>query len=161
MKRPYYEAVDVQPGSRQRWKFQGYIEDPRVDAFLSDVLAVCKRHGMAISHEDSQGGFEIVPLIEGDTGWLNAASSEVPGVPGTPIYEGVNATSPERQVSDRPPHTVRDIVRAGFGPALAERIIAALQYDAPVNCWRAVLNSGSFSISINHTTGDVQTAGRL
>lgn len=41
------------------------IENPAIDAFLLDVLAVCERHGMALSHEDNHGAFEVVSAEQG------------------------------------------------------------------------------------------------
>lgn len=35
------------------------VEDPKVEAFLAEVVEVCKRHGMSISHEDTQGAFIV------------------------------------------------------------------------------------------------------
>ena len=48
-------------------------ENPAVDAFLSEVAKVCKRHGFAISHEDGHGAFEVVDFESGDEDWLAAA----------------------------------------------------------------------------------------
>jgi hypothetical protein len=31
--------------------------DPAVDIFLAEIVEVCKKHGMSISHEDDHGGF--------------------------------------------------------------------------------------------------------
>ena len=36
------------------------IEAPDVDAFIADIVAVCKKHNMTIGHEDSQGAFVII-----------------------------------------------------------------------------------------------------
>lgn len=57
----------------KRWSDQGEIENPKIDAFLEEIMEVCKRHGLAISHEDAHGGFEIVPLEQGDLPWLMQA----------------------------------------------------------------------------------------
>jgi hypothetical protein len=35
------------------------VEDPAVDAFLTEVVAVCKKHGMSIGHQDSHGAFQV------------------------------------------------------------------------------------------------------
>ena len=56
-----------------RWNGTTHGESPKVDAFLAEVRAVCERHGMAISHEDGQGAFEIVSLNEEVLAWLWAA----------------------------------------------------------------------------------------
>jgi hypothetical protein len=48
-------------------------EDARASAFLRDIEAVCRLHGLAISHEDSHGSFIIEPL-EGSWSSLESAS---------------------------------------------------------------------------------------
>lgn len=47
---------------------------PEVDAFLSEIEAVCKKHGMSISHEDSHGGFEVETFDGENIKWLKAAA---------------------------------------------------------------------------------------
>ena len=47
---------------------------PEVDAFLSEILAVCRKHGMSIGHEDSHGSFIVQEFSEEGAGWLAAAS---------------------------------------------------------------------------------------
>ena len=45
----------------ERWidEIGGRGEAPDVDAFIRDVVDVCKRHGMSIGHEDGHGAFKI------------------------------------------------------------------------------------------------------
>lgn len=58
--------------SQSRWirKLRKRDISPSVDSFLEEVLEVCRKHGMSISHEDSQGAFEIVDYSEDAAGWL-------------------------------------------------------------------------------------------
>lgn len=41
-----------------------------IDAFLSEVLGVCKKHGLSISHEDIGGAFVVKKFNDGDNDWL-------------------------------------------------------------------------------------------
>jgi hypothetical protein len=41
-----------------------------VDAFLADILEVCKKHDMSISHEDNEGAFEIERMSTYNMEWL-------------------------------------------------------------------------------------------
>lgn len=45
----------------------------QIDAFISDVLNVCKQHGLSISHEDSHGAFIVVDYAEEFDKWLRDA----------------------------------------------------------------------------------------
>lgn len=45
----------------------------RAQAFIVDLLAVYKKHELALSHEDSQGAFIIVPRQDSLERWLTAA----------------------------------------------------------------------------------------
>lgn len=53
------------------------VENPKVDAFLAEILDVCRRHGLSISHEDSHGGFLVTPFDESTAAWLNDASINI------------------------------------------------------------------------------------
>jgi hypothetical protein len=50
------------------------VENEKVDAFIRDIVEVCKKHGLAISHEDNQGSFEIIDFDESYINWLMDAS---------------------------------------------------------------------------------------
>lgn len=66
----------------RRWSIQAEdrIEIPTVDAFLQDIIALYEKHGMCLTHEDTQGGFIVRPYISGveasdeNARWLNNAS---------------------------------------------------------------------------------------
>ena len=45
-------------------------ETPGVDAFLEEVIAVCRRHGFSMGHEDTQGAFQVLPFSEDAADWL-------------------------------------------------------------------------------------------
>jgi hypothetical protein len=57
------------------------IERPDIDAFLDDIVAVCRKHGFGISHEDSQGGFIVVDGDAFNEDWLRAAADDTEEVP--------------------------------------------------------------------------------
>ena len=50
------------------------LENKRVDRFLDEVLEVCKKHGLSISHEDGHGSFLIENHNESDAQWLRDSS---------------------------------------------------------------------------------------
>jgi len=68
----------------ERWNsyLQKQADNPAIDAFLADVVAVCKRHGMVLHHEDGHGSFEV-HLMKGEPdefhSLLNANDSTEPG----------------------------------------------------------------------------------
>jgi len=46
------------------------VTSPKIDSFLLALWELCKRHGLALSHEDKEGAFEVVPIKEGNKEWL-------------------------------------------------------------------------------------------
>lgn len=59
-----------------RWsRKEGHrIEHPQVEAFLADLTKVCRKHGLTLSHEDTQGAFVVEGSDEANILWLNSAS---------------------------------------------------------------------------------------
>lgn len=51
-----------------------HIENPAIDAFLAEVITVCKKHNMSLSHEDYHGAFEVKPYDASCSAWLMAAN---------------------------------------------------------------------------------------
>jgi hypothetical protein len=45
----------------------------KVDKFLDEVLAVCKKHGFSISHQDRYGAFEVTKHNYDFHRWLKVA----------------------------------------------------------------------------------------
>lgn len=43
---------------------------PRAKAFLAAIADVCRQHGLSLSHEDTHGGFEVIPFDEETNAWL-------------------------------------------------------------------------------------------
>ena len=62
---------------KKRWdKNKGErIDVPEVDAFLTEIEEVCKKHDMHISHEDGHGSFIIVRYEVGS--WIENASVDL------------------------------------------------------------------------------------
>lgn len=63
----------------ERWKYKSdgngkFKSCPKIDDFLSDILAVCRKHQLCIGHEDTHGAFLIHCLDENVTMWMNDAS---------------------------------------------------------------------------------------
>ncbi len=54
----------------------GAVESAEVDAFIEEVIAVSKKHGFSIGHEDGHGAFVISRYSEDDSDWLRDASLE-------------------------------------------------------------------------------------
>jgi hypothetical protein len=49
---------------------------PAIDAFLREVIGVCRRHGFSIGHEDTQGAFLVQKWDPKTADWLLAAADE-------------------------------------------------------------------------------------
>lgn len=45
----------------------------RIDAFLAEIVEVCRKHGLSLSHEDRHGCFEVERLDDDFIEWLNDA----------------------------------------------------------------------------------------
>jgi hypothetical protein len=50
-----------------------YEQKLPVKTFIEEVIEVCKKHGYAIGHEDTQGAFEIKGYNTDDIEWFRAA----------------------------------------------------------------------------------------
>ena len=62
----------------ERWNTRAgrNVANPKVDAFLCEIVDVCKRFKMSIAHEDTQGAFLIHGLRENNLEWLLGATDE-------------------------------------------------------------------------------------
>ena len=45
-------------------------EDAAVDAFLIELVEVCRRHRMTLGHEDDHGAFEVRSFDEANIKWM-------------------------------------------------------------------------------------------
>lgn len=50
-----------------------YVQSDKQDAFIEELIAVCKKYNMSISHEDKHGAFEIRKHSKLDDDWLRRA----------------------------------------------------------------------------------------
>jgi len=66
-------------GGMTRWdsRTKKDAEFPGIDIFIEEVLAVCRRHGYSISHEDVHGGFIINGFNEDNADWLRSAAVDI------------------------------------------------------------------------------------
>ena len=51
--------------------------EKRIEDFLKEITDVCKKYGISISHEDSQGTFILEDYNEYDIDWLKEASVNI------------------------------------------------------------------------------------
>lgn len=61
--------------ARERWSHREKkrVENPKIDAFLEEVEAVCERHGLSLAHEDGHGAFLVVDYDDGRAGFFEYA----------------------------------------------------------------------------------------
>lgn len=68
----------------KRWGILAWseVENEKVDAFLREIIEVSRRHGLTISHEDSNGSFVVEGPSETNEQWMmNAADGVTPKIP--------------------------------------------------------------------------------
>jgi hypothetical protein len=60
----------------ERWNRDTYknVENPKIDAFLQEVIEVSIKHGFSIAHEDSHGAFIVEAAYKPNFDWLMEAS---------------------------------------------------------------------------------------
>ena len=52
------------------------MRSQRVKSFIDEIISVCKKHGLSISHEDDHGSFIITKFNASYAKWLENASEE-------------------------------------------------------------------------------------
>lgn len=52
------------------------MDDSVIEAFLDEIEAVCRKHGLSLAHEDFQGAFIVQLFSEENIGWLRDARRE-------------------------------------------------------------------------------------
>lgn len=60
----------------KRWSTtaRAEVEVPAIDVFLEEVIAVCRKHGFSLSHEDGHGGFKVERPSDRNFDWLREAA---------------------------------------------------------------------------------------
>lgn len=48
-------------------------DDPAAASFIDDLLAVCRKHGLSLAHEDGGGSFLVDLPSEANAEWLRQA----------------------------------------------------------------------------------------
>jgi hypothetical protein len=43
---------------------------PKMETFLNDIIAVYKKHGLSLGHEDSHGCFLVAEFCQDNVDWL-------------------------------------------------------------------------------------------
>ena len=63
----------------RRWNrvTKQYGENLTVDAFLADIVEVCRRHRLSLAHEDREGAFIVEPLCPENIDWVFHAFDNV------------------------------------------------------------------------------------
>lgn len=77
-------------------------ENRATAAFLADLAAVCRKHGLALGHEDTHGGFEVRPYSDALIEWLQAAADVTGGAAMRPSGTLDPAAPVLRQLGVRP-----------------------------------------------------------
>lgn len=54
-----------------------FEEVTEVDEFLKEILSVCKKHNMVLSHEDRHGAFEVENYKDSYEKWLMDANVNI------------------------------------------------------------------------------------
>lgn len=56
----------------KRWNIKkaDYVENLEIDIFLHEIIAVCKKHGFSLSHEDGDGAFGVDVEKNDNFTWL-------------------------------------------------------------------------------------------
>jgi hypothetical protein len=50
------------------------VDDSAVEAFIDELVEVCRRHNMTLGHEDEHGAFQVNRFFtEGHANWLRSA----------------------------------------------------------------------------------------
>ena len=51
-------------------------KNPKVDAFINELIVICLKHHLSLAHEDSHGAFIVQPFKEENIQWLQDAHDD-------------------------------------------------------------------------------------
>jgi len=59
----------------KRWdkNLKQYVENEEINRFIDEILAVCNKYNVSISHEDTQGSFIILDKNNETDSWISSA----------------------------------------------------------------------------------------
>jgi hypothetical protein len=63
----------------KRWVQQGFesVDSPQyIEKFLDEIISVCKKYDISISHEDGHGGFILEKFDEYNEQWLRNSAMD-------------------------------------------------------------------------------------
>jgi len=62
----------------ERWNTKNCcnMENKKIDAFLTEVIAVSQKHNLSIGHEDTHGEFIVQKFSQNNADWLMDATDE-------------------------------------------------------------------------------------
>lgn len=69
-----YDIQNFKKMRRWNQKLKKRTVNPLVDVFISDIIKVCKKHKLSLSHEDLYGAFVIERYHKIYSKWLMTAS---------------------------------------------------------------------------------------
>lgn len=108
-------------------------ENRATAAFLTDLVAVCRKHGLALGHEDIHGGFEVRPYSDALIEWLQAAADVTGDAVMSPPGSPDSAAPVLRQLGVRPMAAMGgpEALRFPDDVARLRRILNERGFDAP------------------------------
>jgi hypothetical protein len=73
--------VDEVEYKMERWdnNKRKFVNNEKIDKFLLDIIKVCQKHNLSISHEDIHGSFKVEDYNTSNIDWLFSANIDMEG----------------------------------------------------------------------------------